>query len=70
MKYEITSDGSGGWVVKENGAFVPGAYVKRVEFDEGYVDGPNGRTYHVKPGSGRGLVRLPNGIEISSVPLT
>lgn len=43
--------------------------MKRIEFDENYKDGPSGRTYYIRHGSGRGTIRLPNGSEISNVPL-
>lgn len=67
--YEIWIDATGTWEVKQNGTTVPNAHVKKVEFDEGYKDGPKGRTYYAIPGSGRGTVRLPDGTTVANVPL-
>lgn len=67
--YEIWINGTSTWEVKQNGTTVPGAHVKQVEFEEGHMDGPNGRTYYPIPHSGRGRVRLPDGTEVSGVPL-
>lgn len=68
MTYEVCSCGNGAWEVRKNGALVPGAVVKRIEFPEGHKDGPNGRTYYIA-GPATATIRLPDRTLIDEVPL-
>lgn len=70
MSYEVKANGDGKWIVEQSGVPIPEAHVKQIECDEGYTDGPNGRTYYPIPGSWKATIRLPNGNLIPGVPLT
>jgi hypothetical protein len=69
MSYEIWASGKGTCEVKQNGTTVPGAHVKRIEFPEGHRNLPNGGRTYYPSGPAVGTVRLPDGTEVTNVPV-
>lgn len=67
MAYEVRSNGDGTWTVLKDGVPLPGATVKRIEFPEGYSDGPNGRTHYIA-GPATATIRLLDRTLIDEVP--